>query len=76
MPVVRCPLNLNVCVVLAPGGVRADRVERVGCSPFPPQADRPHDHAETDPAREIHPPGEPVGSLVLRSQRSKSKSDV
>lgn len=55
------------------GGVRADRVERVGRSPFTPQADRPHDHAETDPAREVHPPGEPAGSLLLRSQRGESK---
>lgn len=64
------PLNLMFCVA---GGVGADWVERAGRCPFTPQADRPHDHAETDPAREVHPPGEPAGSLLLRSQRGESK---
>lgn len=66
-------LTVHVAAVFShQGGAGADRAERVGCRSFAPQADRPHDHAETDAAGEIHPPGEPAGPLLLRSPRGAS----
>lgn len=65
--------GIHVCAPWA-GGVGADWIERVGCSAFPPQADGPHDHAETDPAREIHPFGEPPGPVLLWPARGEVKT--